>query len=56
MVDTYKFKKIEKAYDSVKDVGHSFNDVAHLIEEIMASENYYPKLVGQKWKFKYSGD
>ena len=50
---TYKFKMIEKAYDAVKDVGTDFNDIAEQIEQFMANNGYVPKLVGQKWKFKY---
>jgi hypothetical protein len=49
----YTFKKIETAYDSVKDVGTDFNEIAEKIEDFMAGHGYKPKLVGQKWKFKY---
>jgi hypothetical protein len=48
---TYKFKQIETAYDSLKNVG--LENMAEMIEELMAGENYVPKLVGNKWKFRY---
>lgn len=54
--NVYKFKQIETAYDSVKNVGSDFNEIAEKIEDFMASEGYYPKLVGQKWKFRYRGN
>jgi hypothetical protein len=47
----YKFKQMEMAYDSLQNAG--LYDLADSVAEVMAREGYYPKLVGNKWKFKY---
>jgi hypothetical protein len=48
----YKLKQMEIAYDSLQNLG--LYSIAEQIEQIMANENYSPKLVGNKWKFKYN--
>lgn len=47
----YKLKQMETAYDSLHNVG--LYDLADEVAKIMASEGYVPKLVGNKYKFKY---
>jgi hypothetical protein len=50
----YKLKQMETAYDSLHNVG--LYDLADEVAKIMASEGYVPKLVGNKWKFKYGNN
>jgi hypothetical protein len=47
----YKFKQMETAYDSLQNAG--LYDLADEVARIMASEGYVPKLVGNKYKFRY---
>jgi len=51
LTNKIKFKSIETAYDSLQDA--ELYDLAFEIEKAMAVMNYVPKLIRQKWKFKY---
>lgn len=47
----YKFKKMEQAYNYLHDAG--LFDLADQLAMIFEKEGYFPKLVGNKFKFKY---
>lgn len=48
---TFKFKQFEIAYDSLMNL--NLYNIADQVAEIMSKHGYAPKIVGNKYKFKY---